>query len=132
MTTVTPWGQLLADARAASGLSAYKLSQLTGVTDTGIRHIESGVTQGRPETIARLAKILNVSPARLRRVDRRDAAHLLEMMLKPPPEPPTLEEQLRAKRDEFENDGDYLLWLLAASGIVKPEQDSRPEDQPTV
>jgi len=52
----------LYSARIARGWSRAKLGQLADVSDETIRRAEIGRFQPRPETLALLAKALDVSP----------------------------------------------------------------------
>lgn len=79
-----PEGQLISEARAQSGLSARAAATASGISDTRWRHIVTGYQPAGhghyipvvapPETLARMAKVVGVTPAQLANVDREDAA----------------------------------------------------------
>src|SRR5256885_5929030 len=93
-----PEGWLIAAALKRSNLSARKASQLAGMSDgrwgqivRGYQTMGDGVyapVKAPAETIARMAKVVGVTPEQLEDLDRADAAEELRQLLaEAPPEP---------------------------------------------
>ena len=85
-----PWGELITKALRGSGLSARKAAQLAGLSDgrwrqivTGYQNVSTGVyapVRGPAETLARMAKVVGVTPDQLAEAGRPDAAEELRVM----------------------------------------------------
>lgn len=113
----TPCGRLLADARAAVGMSSTLVARLAGCSARAVLNVEQGSTKGRPELLARIAYVVKVDPGQLAERGRVDAARVLEMRLSGVA---TLEGRLRAKRAEFASVGAYVQWALETVGDLTP------------
>lgn len=86
-------GELIETARARRvppGTSISSIAKRAGITGGRWRQIEKGYSsragnyvkeRARPETLASMAQIVGVTPNELRKVDREDAAKILEAAL---------------------------------------------------
>jgi len=82
-----PWGVLMTKALARSNLSAREAARRTGISEGRWRQIASGYqvvsagvyapVHGPPRTLARMAAVVGVTPAQLRKAGRPDAAKAL-------------------------------------------------------
>ncbi|MGH3377926.1 MAG: helix-turn-helix domain-containing protein [Actinoallomurus sp.] len=86
-----PEGRLIEEAREAMrGMSQNKAAKLAGMSGTRWRQIVTGVASGgkgivipvhgNPETVARMAQVVGVTPERLADVGREDAARELRAL----------------------------------------------------
>jgi transcriptional regulator with XRE-family HTH domain len=98
-----PYGALIEDAREKAGLSAREAARRTGISDAWWRYLVRGYQKApgdlnaRAETIARMARVVGVTPDRLETEgERPDAAEILREILRTPPEPPAAERRLEA------------------------------------
>jgi transcriptional regulator with XRE-family HTH domain len=79
-----PWGKLIIDALQESGLSARKAATKAGISDgrwrqiaLGYQNVSAGVyapVRGPAETLARMARVVGVTPEQLEQAGRPDAA----------------------------------------------------------
>jgi transcriptional regulator with XRE-family HTH domain len=82
-----PWGVLLAKALAKAKLSAREAARRAGISEGRWRQIASGYqvvsagvyapVHGPARTLARMAAVVGVTPAQLKKAGRPDAAKLL-------------------------------------------------------
>lgn len=123
MTTPTPEqpreGALIQAARErlVPKVSANKLGELAGMSGTRWRQIERGYSTPRagqhievhapPETLARMAHAVGVTPAQLRGVDRADAAEAYERLRGAGADAPPIE-----VHESLEDDPDWQAFEL--------------------
>src|SRR5215469_2152704 len=82
-----PWGALIAAALRAAGMSAREAARRAGISEGRWRQIASGYqvvsagvyapVHGPAGTLARMAAVVGVTPAQLRKAGRPDAARAL-------------------------------------------------------
>lgn len=82
-----PWGALLTQALGRAGLSAREAARRAGISEGRWRQIAGGYqvvsagvyapVRGPADTLARMAAVVGVTPAQLRRAQRPDAARAL-------------------------------------------------------
>lgn len=82
-----PWGVLIAEALKESGLSARKAAGKVPISEgrwrqivTGYQNVSAGVyapVRGPAETLARMARVVGVTPEQLDEAGREDAAEAL-------------------------------------------------------
>lgn len=85
-----PEGRLIADAMKRSGLSGRKAAALAGISEGRFRQIVNGYqvvragvyvpVEGPPDTVARLAQTVGVTPEQLDEAGRADAAEELRAL----------------------------------------------------
>lgn len=91
-----PEGKLIAAALKRSGMSARKAAKLVPISEgrwrqivNGYQTVSAGVhipVEGPPETVARMASVVRVTPEQLEQVGRADVAEELRAL--PPPREP--------------------------------------------
>lgn len=108
MEDLTPLGRLLEAARKRRGLSQNKAAQAAGVSGTHWRRIIKGVASyggtdvpyvGTADTVARMARAVDVSAEELAGVDREDAAEELRALTSGPGRRELPEIEVRADAD---------------------------------
>jgi transcriptional regulator with XRE-family HTH domain len=82
-----PWGALITGALRQAGMSAREASRRAGISEGRWRQITSGYqvvsagvyapVRGPAATLARMASVVDVTPAQLEQADRTDAAAVL-------------------------------------------------------
>lgn len=102
----------LAEYLERTGLTQYKLAQLSGVTQSHISKIVRGLAQPKPETLKKLAPALGVSDSEL----MIRAGYLQDMPVESIEIPPGLAHQVAILAPE---EKDALSSLLAAGPNVK-------------
>ena len=87
-----PYGELIETARENARLSRREAARRAGISDSWWRYVaagwQNGPVPGSAETVAAMARVVNVSPEELEAEgERPDAARVLREMLreKPPP-----------------------------------------------
>lgn len=93
-----PEGELIKGALRRSRLSARKAADLAGISEGRWRQIVNGyqsvsgtalAVKGPPETVARMAQVVGVTPEELDSADRGDAAEELRTLLRTAADLPT-------------------------------------------